>query len=175
MSLNGQPASQPTCSQPVRSSPRCSTHREQARDSFENLLFSLCRFREIAGGYPERLTVVSFGFKRWRFEELHRSAVRYPRKAFDFEGIDPPGLSPSVLAGERAHSARPFTHDPYGCLEQGLRAKRRARNPFRRSISYPEGCPEIADLIHHCSKALYTGPLPWASGVLKSDISSSLL
>ena len=30
-----------------------------SRDSFENLLFSICRFQEITGQYPDRVTVVS--------------------------------------------------------------------------------------------------------------------
>jgi hypothetical protein len=47
----------------------------QARDSFENLLFSLCRFHELTGCYPTDVTVVSFEFKRWRFSNLHRQAV----------------------------------------------------------------------------------------------------
>jgi hypothetical protein len=46
----------------------------QARDSLENLLFSLCRFNELSDSYPLDVTVVSFGFKKRRFEELHRRA-----------------------------------------------------------------------------------------------------
>lgn len=30
---------------------------EHARDSFENLLFSVCRFRELTGKYPHNITV----------------------------------------------------------------------------------------------------------------------
>ena len=30
---------------------------EHARDSFENLLFSVCRFRELTGTYPLNITV----------------------------------------------------------------------------------------------------------------------
>lgn len=30
---------------------------EHARDSFENLLFSVCRFRELTGSYPRNITV----------------------------------------------------------------------------------------------------------------------
>lgn len=33
---------------------------EHARDSFENLLFSVCRFRELTGSYPQNITVCSF-------------------------------------------------------------------------------------------------------------------
>lgn len=32
---------------------------EHARDSFENLLFSVCRFRELTGSYPKNITVKS--------------------------------------------------------------------------------------------------------------------
>lgn len=33
---------------------------EHARDSFENLLFSVCRFRELTGSYPHNITVKAF-------------------------------------------------------------------------------------------------------------------
>jgi len=48
-----------------------------ARDSFENLLFGVCRFRERAGHYPDTVTVVSWGFKAARFD-LHRETLRWP-------------------------------------------------------------------------------------------------
>ena len=35
---------------------------EHARDSFENLLFSVCRFRELTGTYPQNITVSFFLF-----------------------------------------------------------------------------------------------------------------
>ena len=57
---------------PDNSSVRARTSTEEfATDSFENLLFSICRFREITGSYPKEITVVSFSFKRRRFEMLH--------------------------------------------------------------------------------------------------------
>jgi hypothetical protein len=37
-----------------------------ARDSFENLLFSIARFREITGSYPKQITVVGYDFKKQR-------------------------------------------------------------------------------------------------------------
>ena len=136
-------------------------NQEQDALHAEPLRDSRCRFRELSGRYPTLITVVSFGFKRWRFEELHRSALRFPRSRFSFSGLDPPGLPPSVLEGEKARSAKPFEHDPYGCTDPGLQQKRRDRNPFRRSVSYPQGCPEIAPLLAHCSTEFYGGPLPW--------------
>ena len=36
---------------------------EFARDSFENLLFSICRFKEVVGAYPSKVTVIGFDFK----------------------------------------------------------------------------------------------------------------
>lgn len=87
--------------------------------------------------------------------------VRYPAERFHFVGVDPPGLAPEVRAGERARSARPFEADPYGCHDAELKAKRAERNPFRRAISYPIGCPELSPLISRCPEAPYEGPLPW--------------
>ena len=135
----------------------------QARDSLENLLFAVCRFHELTGAYPERVTVVSFAFKRRRFEELHRRALRLPRTSFSFEGVDPPDLPPTVPAAERKAAAALFEHDPYGCADPALRRKRATRNPFRRSVSYPRGCPELAPLIGRCSRDVYAGPLPWSA------------
>lgn len=51
---------------------------EYARDSHENLLFSICRFSEMTGSYPNKITVVGFEFKRKRFEDIHRHSISYP-------------------------------------------------------------------------------------------------
>ena len=111
------------------------------------------------------MTVVSFGFKRHRFTELHRAALRLPRARFRYVGIDPPNLGLEVLRGELAHSAKPFERDPYGCAEAALRAKRGGRNPFRRygHAGYAASCPELAGLLAHCEPARYALPLPWSS------------
>lgn len=69
-----------------------------ALDSFENLIFSIARFREYTGSYPERVTVVGFGMKKERFEELHAKAIRWPSRSyyrghrrFAYIGIDDEG------------------------------------------------------------------------------------
>ena len=138
-----------------------------ARDSFENLLFAVCRFREAAGRYPQRVSVVSFGFKRRRFVELHRAALRFPRSRFAYVGVDPPNLGLDVLRGELSHSAKPFERDPYGCAQPELRAKRSGRNPFRRSVAagYAQSCAALAPLLAHCEPSLYAGALPWSTRV----------
>lgn len=167
---------------------------DHARDSLENLLFSLCRFREASERYPYKVretpardhlylsillylspslcrtlhlspspqvTVVSFGFKRRRFTDLHRKALRFPRHRFHYEGIDPPGLPLAALAGETEHSAKPFESDPYGCARDELRRKRSRRNPFRRALGVGEGCPELRGVLRHCGAGIYDGELPW--------------
>ncbi|CAG8774507.1 25326_t:CDS:2, partial [Racocetra persica] len=54
------------------------TTEEYARDSYENLLFSICRFKEVTGHYPQNVIVVGFKFKRERFLDLHRAAIKFP-------------------------------------------------------------------------------------------------
>jgi hypothetical protein len=84
--------------------------QEHARDSFENVLFSLCRFFELTGHYPVRMTAVSYTLKQQRFEQLHRAAVRFPAAAFHFIGTPVPegatGAAAVSLAGKKvAHVA----------------------------------------------------------------------
>ena len=124
---------------------------------------------QVSGRYPERVTVVSFGFKKRRFVELHRAALRFPRAAFTYVGIDPPGLPLDVLAGELAHSSKPFERDPYGCAEAELRRKRATRDPFRRGARYAEGCPAMAPLLEHCEPSTFRGPLPWSARLGDDD------
>lgn len=81
--------------------------QEHARDSFENLLFSVCRFREVTGHYPRQITVASFEFKHARFADLHLKALQWPRQNFRFLGT--PALSEQALqvgaSGKSASSA----------------------------------------------------------------------
>lgn len=134
-----------------------------ARDSFENLMFSICRFREATGKYPRLITAVSFDFKRSRFVDLHRVAIRFPADRFDFVGADPPDVREETLRGEQNNSANLFGRDPYGCSQPRLRKKRASRNPFRRSVAYTSSaaCPEMAALLRHCGPTLFSGSLPW--------------
>jgi hypothetical protein len=57
-----------------------STHiiaETHATDSYQNLLFSLLRFRLHTGHYPRRITVVTHEFKRRRFLECHFPAIGF--------------------------------------------------------------------------------------------------
>ncbi|XVF64389.1 hypothetical protein PTKIN_Ptkin09bG0165500 [Pterospermum kingtungense] len=133
---------------------------EHARDSFENLLFSVCRFRELTGTYPHNITVVSYDFKEERFAHLHRSAIGFPEWRFLYRGT-PASLTSKEAALKGEASVRTqFEQDPYGCMGS-LKRKKVGRDPFHRSIPYPNGCPEIEGLFRYCGVAPYPGSLPW--------------
>ncbi|KAG0491231.1 hypothetical protein HPP92_004629 [Vanilla planifolia] len=133
---------------------------EHARDSFENLLFSVCRFRELTGRYPKNITVVSYDFKKERFSDLHRAAIRFPKERFFFFGTPVTADSrEAAIRGEALVMAQ-FQVDPYGCIGS-LHYKRLKRDPFHRSVSYPTGCSELKDLFSYCGTAPYPGILPW--------------
>jgi hypothetical protein len=48
------------------------TTEEFALDSYENVLFSLARFKEVTGRWPRRMTVVGFEMKRARWVAFFR-------------------------------------------------------------------------------------------------------
>lgn len=106
---------------------------EFARDSFENLLFGLLRFRELTGGFPESVSVVGWGFKRERFD-LHRAAVGLPAERFEYIGVNDPANLSEAMEGERL-TVEQFRADPFG-LSGPLAEKRRRRNPFDRIPPY---------------------------------------
>nr|XP_043636323.1 uncharacterized protein C57A10.07 [Erigeron canadensis] len=134
---------------------------EHARDSFENLLFSVCRFRELTGSYPQNITVVGYDFKKERFLSLHRSAIRFPETRFFYLGSPAATTSRDAALKGEALVRTQFQQDPYACLGS-LRRKKIGRDPFHRSIPYPSGCPEIGSLFRYCGASVYTGSVPWA-------------
>jgi hypothetical protein len=158
---------------------------EYARDSFENLLFSLCRFYEVTGHYPNHVTVISLDMKRKRFEEIYRMAIGFPKESFKFLGIplvsslssSTSGSSSPVLStnlssySDRSNhktssldTLNSFLKDPYGCFTPNLIEKRHHRNPFRRTPAYDSTCPQMTSLIHYCGPSFYypSTRLPWS-------------
>jgi len=136
---------------------------EHARDSFENLLFSVCEYRRIRGRYPESVTVVGFAFKRKRFVEQHARALRLPR--FSYLGLDR-GLPASMEEMELKSVIPLFVRDPFGCAAP-LAEKRALRNPFAEdpAAHYAAACPELAPALSDCGPGPFPGPFPWeASG-----------
>ncbi|KAG1666294.1 hypothetical protein FOA52_004775 [Chlamydomonas sp. UWO 241] len=132
---------------------------EHARDSFENLLFGLCRFFELTGHYPDSITVVSYLLKKERFLTLHREAVRFPLEDFEFIGTPVPPLAIGAQEGE-ARTVAAFRNDPYGC-QGDLISKKLNRDPFAVGPIHPSRCPQMRSLLAHCSPHLYEGTVPW--------------
>jgi hypothetical protein len=153
---------------PVGGTVRARTTAEEfATDSFENLLFSIARFREVTGDYPQKITVVSFSFKQRRFETLHAPALRLPPDRFSYIGVDPPASTgfdfQRASKGEIENAAAPFEKDPYGCHSEVLQQKRKERNPFSRTPPYALSAPEMKDLLGYCGPQLYPEErVPWS-------------
>lgn len=154
---------------PQNSNVRARTLAEEfATDSFQNLLFSICRFYEVTHKYPEKITMVSFTFKERRFATMHAKALRWPSSKFFYVGVDP---SPSegfnldeASNGERQNAAKPFETDPYGCSSPVLREKREKRNPFFRTPPYDLSCPNLKELFHYCGPELFPAEkTPWVN------------
>ena len=112
-----------------------------ARDSFENLLFGICRFKEVTGTLPKMVTTVSWEFKRARFAELHREAMSWPREQFRYIGANNPDAIEQALAAEE-RAREKYLADPYSVGDE-FRLKKDARNPFRRQNGYSISCPEM--------------------------------
>ena len=174
-----------------------STTEEFARDSFENLLFSICRFYECVREFPHKITVVSWEFKRDRFN-LHRSAIDFPDDRFEFVGVNNPVDLEIATKGEMASGVLPFMKDPYGTSTQeneiwaeskslrierlpnnitakiverkkevALGKKRQERNPFNRQHPYETSCPELSALLQHTGPDHFQGTLPWKKALRK--------
>jgi len=144
------------------------TTEEYATDSFENLLFSICRFREVTGAYPTKISVVSFTFKQQRFETLHAGALQWSVNRFHYVGVDPPastGFNLKISSeGERKNSLVPFQTDPYGCHTDILQQKRKERNPYQRTAPYPLTCPEMKEVLKWCGPDLISkSQVPWGA------------
>ncbi|KAM0790823.1 hypothetical protein ACM66B_004668 [Microbotryomycetes sp. NB124-2] len=138
------------------------TTEDYALDSYENVLFSIARFKEFTGRYPEKITAVGYGMKRKRYEEVHRAALRWPKSKFNYIGIDNDHDVDADYEGERKFGLEPWRKDSYGC-HAALLSKRRKRNLYRRFHPYHSSAPELAGLLEYCPMVneLYDGPLPW--------------
>ncbi|MCX6875012.1 MAG: hypothetical protein NTW21_14565 [Verrucomicrobia bacterium] len=139
---------------------------EFARDSFENLIFGIARFRECTGHYPASIEIVSWEFKRDRFD-FHRQTIRWPGDVehYQYHGARNPDTLDSALKRE-ASTFTAFNRDPFG-TEEPLLSKRKHRNPFNQTPPYPLTCPEIAGLLGHRTRdaPAFNGVLPWGATI----------
>jgi hypothetical protein len=100
---------------------RCVEDRA-ARDSFENVLYALCRFFLLTGAFPRHLTVISFSFKAERFD-FHRAALRWPASRWTFLGVNQPFDLATAERNEKG-TLDDFRLFPYGA--GGRLAQKRA-------------------------------------------------
>lgn len=137
---------------------------EHSRDSLENVMFSLCRFHELTGNFPEKITIISYEFKEKRFMDIHRNAIGWPQNRMTFVGT--PTLDPKAISGEE-HVRSLFEKDPYGCRGE-LAKKRVSRDPFGNGGYHADRCPAMRPLLDmvgcQTTHARMEG-LPWKSRV----------
>ncbi|KAH9597908.1 hypothetical protein LSM04_006066 [Trypanosoma melophagium] len=142
---------------------------EFARDSYENLLFSIARFYEVTGRFPERIIVVGWKHKEKRFSTYHREAIRFPRSKFTYIGLNfedagvfVQNLEPyrKALPYSDAHALALVTEDMYLC-NSGKRTRAK-RNPQFRVPPYELSCPPLRPLLRYCGPYLIDRKLvPW--------------
>jgi len=141
------------------------TTENYALDSYQNLLFSIARFHEYTGVYPEKVSIYGYEMKRKRFTDLHRLAIGWPTLQFAYFGIDSSDFEENQIAqeGERLLGYTPYSMDLYGCHSQLLR-KRKSRNHALRFHPYHTSSPELSALLEWCpaDNTLYGGVLPWS-------------
>lgn len=135
---------------------------DYSRDSFENLLFSICRFQRAVGRYPDHVTLISWAFKRERFD-LHRAAIRFPAERFRFEGFNNPIGLEAALRGE-AITLEGFRQNRYGS-DGPIAGKRLTRNPFCREHDFGS-CPGLRQFFTFINdpanrNAEFPARLPW--------------
>jgi len=145
---------------------------EYATDSYQNLLFSILRFRKLVGCYPKTVTVITHAFKEHRFLELHGPAIKWPSGRLRVQGINPPfSLEERELTqkGELERGYRLFAEDPYGGRSP-LSDKRRARNwdPDVVETLAADEEPEVKILLRwngeESGNEVFPGRLPWEEG-----------
>lgn len=118
---------------------------EFALDSFENLLFSICRFYELAQQYPSQVIIVGFGFKKERFVKYHAESIDYPVEQVEYISIEPkPQYADQnkirlyfedLKLQEKKNALELFKSDWYG-TKHPLHTKKSSRNPFNRVHGY---------------------------------------
>ncbi|CAK7898139.1 hypothetical protein CAAN1_22S02036 [[Candida] anglica] len=116
-----------------------------ARDSMENVIFSICRFYEEYHKYPEKVTVVGFEFKRNRFVNHHFAALLWPLEHVEYVGNcpDPREYNDEERAAyfddldacEYKFAVQCFAKDWFGATGSLLK-KKETRNPHGQRHTY---------------------------------------
>ena len=97
---------------------------EYARDSFENLLFSICRFYQVFKIFPKEICIISWKFKENRIRTIAK-ALKIPNFKY-------------LAVGEKNASDLESTlfQDDLLCQGKFFSQKRQKRNPWKRRHPY---------------------------------------
>lgn len=121
-----------------------------ARDSFENVQFSLLKFYRELGRLPVQTTIIGWGFKEKRFRFHWETLALQATEAMTYVGRnDPRNLNDATRAERQVLDE--FRRDPrgeYGTLAQ----KKEQRNPF--NVRSPYALESLEHEIHANSEEL---------------------
>jgi hypothetical protein len=108
---------------------------EFSTDSFDNVVYGVCRFEQVVGIVPKRIVVVGFEYKRMRFVEYgkHLNGI-----AMEYVGFDGP-LQLNDSSHHREYEAS-LVKQFHECSHSLSKKKNVDRNPFRNVNSYGS-CP----------------------------------
>ncbi len=115
---------------------------EYARDSFENLLFSLCRYSELFNDLPQKTYLVTWKFKKERYD-FHRESIGLTSAEFEFIGVNNPEDLELAIGNEKKTLSE-FYSDPFG-IEGILREKKQLRNPLK--LIHPYKCSKFENIL----------------------------
>lgn len=129
-----------------------------ATSSYLNLIYSICRFFEITGNYPQQIICPGLSYKQHRFN-LHRLAIRYPGQAFRYRPIcDPPQSDLVEAIKAEVSTVKEFMKFPHG---RGSTESTRNKHIFLPSYDCTNPL-SIKDLLHQTGKRqVFGNPLPW--------------
>ncbi|KAL6709040.1 hypothetical protein ACN47E_002167 [Coniothyrium glycines] len=134
---------------------------EHATDSFQNLLFSIVRFRVATGKYPKQIRVITHAFKAKRFLDLHAPAIDWPKNRIQAQGLDPVMSATeleSAIRGEAQHGYAPWKDDPFG--RGDLLSSKRAQRGWNEGMvaEFEEG---LEDEVKELLRGSRPARLPW--------------
>ncbi|KAJ6014760.1 DUF218 domain protein [Penicillium herquei] len=158
---------------------------DYATDSYQNVLFSILRFKLHTGIYPHRVTVVTHEFKRARFMECHFPAVGLLPPVADQQldlgyGISVVGINPpeevtpleSLVQGEAGRGIGLWRQDLYGTGEElaGKRAARGWKSGMETGVFVQVGLEEVVEKLVYWNSGIgndfypHMNELPWFYG-----------
>lgn len=150
-------------------------NEEFALDSFENLSYSICRFKEITHHFPQKIIIIGFGFKKERFINYHAKALDIPPEMIEYISIEPKPLNytekqlevyfDDVKKMENKNALKLFQNDWYG-QQSPLFDKKLNRNPYCSIANYKDlDFLKLNDIVtdseSHYDKYI-KGKMPWS-------------